>query len=152
MSRGEHDRSRRHALVGQAVVDVMGRQEPKAAVPVLGVVPGEEGVAVRAGVLDRAEARRERRAVFQRLELGLRERVVVGDVRARMGLGHAQVGQEQRHEFRGHGGPAVGVNRELLATDSLPAARLADEPLGERGALPMGHHPADHVPSSMTYR
>jgi hypothetical protein len=36
---------------------------------VLGIVPGEKGVAVRPGVLDRAEPRRKRRAVLQRLEI-----------------------------------------------------------------------------------
>jgi len=35
---------------------------------VLGVVPGKEDVAVGAGILDRAEARRECRPVLQRLE------------------------------------------------------------------------------------
>jgi hypothetical protein len=42
-----------------------------------GVVPGEEDVAAGSGILDRAEARWEVRAVLQRLELRLRERIVV---------------------------------------------------------------------------
>jgi hypothetical protein len=69
VGRGEHGRPRRDALLGQSVMHVVGRQQSKTAVMVLGVVPREEDVAVGAGVLDRAEARREVRAVLQRLEL-----------------------------------------------------------------------------------
>ena len=112
---------------------------------VLGVVPGEEDVAVGAGVLDRAEARREVRPVLQRLELRLGERVVVGDVRPAVGLGDAQVGQQQRHGLGGHRRAAIGVDGQLLAADALPGTGLADELLGQRGAFAMGHHPADHV-------
>jgi hypothetical protein len=68
-------------------------------------------------------------------------------MRAGMGLGDAEVSEEQRHGFRGHGGAAVGVDGQLITRDPLPGARLADEPFGERGALPMGHHPADDVPT-----
>jgi len=56
---GEYDRPRRYALPGQAVVNVGGRQQAKAAVVVLGVVPGEKDMAVDAGVLDRTPAGRE---------------------------------------------------------------------------------------------
>ena len=58
---------------------VGGRQQTEADVMVLGVVPGEEDVAVGPGILDRPEPPRERRAVLQRLELGFGERVVVSD-------------------------------------------------------------------------
>src|SRR6266568_5473614 len=33
----------------------------------------------------------------------------------------------------------------MIASNALPGAGLVDEPLGKRGALPVGHHPADHV-------
>jgi hypothetical protein len=71
----QHRRPRRHALLGQSVMHVVGRQQSKTAVMVLGVVPREEDVAVGADVLDRAEPFRERRPVLQRLELRLRERL-----------------------------------------------------------------------------
>ena len=89
VGRGEHGRARRDALVGVAMVHVVGRQQAEAAVPVLGVVPGEERVAVGAGIVDRAEALREVRPVLQGLELRLREGVVVGDV----GRRSAEVGR-----------------------------------------------------------
>ncbi len=47
VGRGKHGRSRRDALLSPAVVHVGGRQQPEARVMVLGVVPGEEHVAVR---------------------------------------------------------------------------------------------------------
>jgi cation transport ATPase len=42
-------------------VNVSGCQQAEASVMVLGVVPGEEDVAISPGILDRAEARRARR-------------------------------------------------------------------------------------------
>ena len=62
VGRGEHGRPGCHALLGEAEVYVVRREQAEAAVMVLDVVPGEEVVAVGAGVLDRAEARREVRA------------------------------------------------------------------------------------------
>jgi hypothetical protein len=73
--------------------------------------------------------------------------IVIGDVGAGMGLGDAEVGQKQRHGLRGHGWATVGVDGQLITGNPLPSARLADEPLSERGTLSMRHHPADHVPA-----
>jgi len=109
------------------------------------IVPGEDAVAVGSGVLDRAEPRREGRPVLRRLELGFGERVVVGHVRPAVGLRDPQVGQQERDGLRGHRHAAVGVDRQLLAGDALSGAGLMDELLGQRGALAMGHHPADYV-------
>ena len=63
-------------LLGSAVVDVSRGQQGEATVPVLVVVPGEEGAAQGAGVFDRAEAVGKLRPILQRLELRLRVRVV----------------------------------------------------------------------------
>lgn len=63
--------------VGVAVVHAVRRHVADARVPVHRVVPREEGLAVRARILDAAEARREVRAIFHRLELRLRVRVVI---------------------------------------------------------------------------
>lgn len=75
MGRGKHHPSRSGALFRQAVMHVGGHQQAEARMMVLGVVPEEEDLAVGAGVLDRAEPRRKRRAVLQRLELSFRERI-----------------------------------------------------------------------------
>lgn len=63
--------------VGVTVVHAVRRHVADARGAVHGVVPGEEGLAVGARILDAAKARREVRAIFHRLELGLRVRVVV---------------------------------------------------------------------------
>jgi hypothetical protein len=53
---GQHCRACRHALLGQPVVNIMRGQQAEPSVAVLRVVPRKEDVAVRAGILDRAEA------------------------------------------------------------------------------------------------
>ena len=130
---------------GAAVVDVGGGVEAEPAVAVLVVVPGEEVLAVRPGSLDRGEPGGECRPVFQRLELRLGVRVVVGDVRAGMGLRDPEVGQQQRDRLGGHRGAPVGVNGELAAADALLGAGRLDELLGQGGGLAGGDHPADGV-------
>src|SRR5947199_5287542 len=50
--RGEHGTALGDALLRQADVHVMGRQQAEAGVVMLGVVPGEEGLAVSARVLE----------------------------------------------------------------------------------------------------
>ncbi len=72
---------------------------------------------------------------FSVFELRLRERVVVGHGRPGMGLGHAQVGQQEGNGLRGHCRAAVGVDSELLPADALARARFADELLGQRGGF-----------------
>src|SRR5262245_57895510 len=52
---GEHRGAAGLDLAGPAVVNVGGGVQAKPAVPVLVVVPGEEDLAVRAGVLDAGE-------------------------------------------------------------------------------------------------
>src|SRR5664279_2841050 len=62
------------------------------------VVPAKEGLAMCPCVFDRAEAFGEVGPVLQGLELCLGVRIVVGDVRSAVGLGHLQI-----HEQGGHG-------------------------------------------------
>ena len=67
----EHDRAVRSDLRSGVVVDRCGRVQPERGVTVLVVVGVEECGAERAGVVDRPEPLGERRAVLERLELGL---------------------------------------------------------------------------------
>jgi len=62
-----------------------------------------------------------------------------------MGLGHAEIGEQEGDGLGGHRRPAIGVDGELGAVDALSPTGLLNEALGQRGALTMGHHPADHV-------
>lgn len=59
------------------------------------VVPAEEVHCEGASILDRAEARREAWPVLQGAELALGVRVVIGDVRAAVGLGDAKVAEQE---------------------------------------------------------
>jgi hypothetical protein len=68
-----------------AVVDRRRRVQPERGVTMLVVVGVQECRAEEAGVVDRPEPLGERRAVLERLELGLGIGVVIGDVRAGVG-------------------------------------------------------------------
>jgi hypothetical protein len=132
---GQHPGSPGPHGPGPAVVNVGGGVQAKPAVPVLVVVPGKEFLAVRPGGFDRGEPCGEARPVFQRLELGLGVRVVVADVRAAVGLGDAEVGEQQRHRLGGHRAAAVGVDGELAGRDALLRRGRGDQLLGQGGGL-----------------
>ena len=97
----------------EAAVHVGGSEQGDTGVSVFVVVPMEEGFAVSTGVFDGSEPVGEVRSVFQGLELGLREGVVVGDVGARVGLGDPEIGEQQRDRLGLHRGAAVGVQGQL---------------------------------------
>ena len=84
----------RHRSCGAIVNGGWGHQADST-VAVFVVVPLEEASAVSASVLDRAEALREVRSVFQGFELGLGVRVVIRDVRPAVGSGDIEI-DEQR--------------------------------------------------------
>ena len=69
-----------------------GRHEADAAVVVLGVVPGKEGLRPGPRIDQAAKAVGIIGLILHRFELGLGERIVIRDVRARMARLHAQVG------------------------------------------------------------
>lgn len=130
---------------GPSVVHGGWRHQPETRVVMLAVVPGEEPLAEDTGVLDRTEPLRELRAVLQGLELGLGERIVVGDLGARVAPRHAELRQQQRHGLAGHRRATIGVEKPLAWSDALLRASLGDQPLCERGGLPWREHPAGHV-------
>ena len=122
-------------LLGGAVADVGGGEQRDPAVMVLEVVPAEKPLAEAAGVLDAAEPVREGRVVLEGLELALGVGVVVGDVRAGVALGHAQVPQEQGDRLGGHRGAPVGVDGERAGLHTLDHDGLGEQPLGQGGGL-----------------
>ncbi len=65
------------ARVSQLVMHVEGSVQAELAVVMLGVVPAKEVFAMRAGFFERPKARREIRAILERLELRFRVRIVV---------------------------------------------------------------------------
>ena len=109
------------------------------------VVPVEQLPGASPAVLDRTKPFWKLRPVLDCLELGFRERVVIGNMRSGVRLGNSKVGQQQRHGLRLHRRPSVGMNRQLIAPDVLFVVRLGDQPLGQAGGFTFGHHPADHI-------
>jgi hypothetical protein len=96
---------------GLAVVEVGGGVQVEPAMAVLIVEQRKNsGQCARAASI---EGNRKGRPVFQDLELGLRVEVGVADVRPGVGLGDAQVGQQQRDRRGRHRGAAAGVQAEL---------------------------------------
>lgn len=69
------------------------------------VVPGEKLAAESVCILVTTKALRKLRAVFHRLELALRIRIVIGDIGPAVGLGHSQFSQEKSHAFDVIGAP-----------------------------------------------
>ena len=94
--------ARARPLLDPTVVNVARREKRKTAMPMLLVVAGEEGAAELTRLLDAPEERRETRPVFQCFELRFAKRVVVGDVRSRSTLRHAEIGVELSKRFGGH--------------------------------------------------
>src|SRR5437867_2711365 len=133
------------ALAGAPEVDGLGRHHADPGVAMLGVVPGEELTAKRAPILHGSKAVGEAGAVLEGLELRLRGRVIIGDVRPREGLRDAEVGQEHGDRLAIHGRAAVGVDDELARADLLLLAGVLDEPFGEGRVLLPREHPSGNV-------
>ena len=88
------------------------------------VVVVEETAAEQAAVFQTAKAAWEFRAILHRLELGLGVGIIVRDVRPRVRLGYAEVGQEQGDGLASHRAAAVCVDGELVGFDVLLEAAL----------------------------
>jgi len=131
--------------LGQAVVDIGWGVQAEPAVAVVFVVPAEEPLAVQPSGLDRGELLREVGPVFERLELRLGVRVVVGDMWSRVGLGDAEIGEQERDRLGGHRGAAVGMDRQLARSNPLLGKGLLDQYLGQWPGLAGGDHPPDDV-------
>lgn len=66
-------------------------------------------------------------------------------MRAAVGLGDAEVGEQQRHRLGGHGGASIGVDAQLVPSHPLLGDGVAQQALGQVGPLRSGQHPAGHV-------
>lgn len=109
------------------------------------VVPLEEALAVGAGVFDAAEPLGEIGTIFERFELGLGVRIVIGDVRPAVGLGDLQIDQQGGHGLAAHAGAAIGVQGKRTRRDVLFGHRLGDQVFGQLCGFTQGEHPAHHV-------
>lgn len=92
-------------------MDLVGCHQPDAGVMMLLVIPCEEATAEGAGLFDGFEVPGKFRLVFQRLEVSLRERIVVRGVRPAVGLEHAEIDQHKGGCPCLHGPSAIGMQR-----------------------------------------
>src|SRR5579875_1827340 len=118
-------------LSSGSVVHRRRRVISDAGVPVLVVVEGEERLAERPGVLDRAEPLGERRAVLEGLEPSLAVGVVVAHVRPAVAPVDAQAGEQVAHGLGGHRRAAIGVDGQLSLRHLVAGDGLGDHLLGE---------------------
>ena len=102
--------------------------------PVLIIVVPEEVAAEYVDVFDGPEFAGERRAVLEGLEVRLRIRVIIGYVRAGMGLVDAEPRVQPGDGIRCHGGSAVGVDR-LRRDPSVSLDGVLDEFFREGSVL-----------------
>ena len=128
-------------------VDVVGRQQLDAAVMVLFVVPAKERPAVSEPVGEVAQSAWEARVVFERLEMALREWVVVAGMGAAEALVDVEFGEQLRQELAAHWGAAVGVQGDAPGFHVVLCHRLFDEAGCERCIFALGEKPANHAPA-----
>lgn len=119
--------------LGCAIVDGVRGHQADATVAMVVVVPVEEMLTMSPGILERSEALREVWPILQGLELRLRVRVVVRDVRTAVGAGDVQIDQQLRDGLGAHARAPIGMQGEGAGSDVLLGDRLGDEPLGELG-------------------
>ena len=95
----QSDRALRGDRAGVPPMNVGRSHQANARMPMRGVVPSKEGLAVSPRILDTAEALGELGSIFQGLELRLGIRIVIGHVRATMRLGDRQIDQQGGHRL-----------------------------------------------------
>ena len=103
--------------------------ESDGTVPMLGVVPGDEGCGPAAGMLERGESlRRVFRSILESSEQGLGVRIVVADVGPAEGRNHTECLECGQHGGTFHGTAVVRVKHdaigiEIQASTGLPEQR-----------------------------
>ena len=105
------------------------------------VVPDEEATQVSTRVLYAVEARGEVRPVLERLELRLRERIIVGNPRPRERRRHPEIDERFRGGLGAHWAAAIRIQRKGVARDAVFLAGLLDERAGEPRVLGASHQP-----------
>jgi len=89
--------------VGLTEVDLVGCYQANACVMVVLIIPSEEAAAERAGFVDGFEPFGKLWLIFQCLEVGFREWVVIRGVWTAVGFDHAEISQHQGRRLGFHG-------------------------------------------------
>ena len=119
------------------------------------IIPGEETAAEGACPVDGLEPFGEFRLIFQRLEVGFREWVVIRGVWTAVGFDHAEIGQHQGRRLRLHWCTTVGVQGKLVGRHGMLGHGVEKQGF-EQGCTfgvpdpPADDPPADHAPSDKT--
>ena len=119
--------SLRAYALGFSVMYHLRRQQPQATVIVFAVVPGEKPPRPRPGITGRAKPIRIIRSVLHGLELRLRVRIVIRDMRPGMTLLYSQLHHQLGDGLRGHRRASVTVNRQVSRGDCLSVATRLDQ-------------------------
>ena len=106
-------------VVGLTEVDLVGCHQANACVMMVLIIPGEETAAERAGIIDGVEPFGKLGLIFQRLEVGFREWVVIRGVRSAVGFDHAEIGQHQGRRLCFHWAATVGVQGQLVGRHGM---------------------------------
>ena len=131
--------------VGLPEVDLVGCHQADACVMMVLVIPGEEAATERAGLVDRPEPFGELWLIFQRLEVSLREGIVVRGVRPAVGFDHAEIGEHQGGRLGLHGATAICVQRQLVGQHGMFGHGDLEQGFELNGTFGMLDAPADHA-------
>ena len=113
---------------GETSLEYVGRREEcKRRMLMTLIVPVEEFLAPASTKSGRRKALGVVGLILERLELRLREGVVVADVRAAEATHDPEGAEELREPLRAHGGAAVGVHDERTGLDAVARYRLYTE-------------------------
>ena len=105
---------------GLPEVDLICCHQPDACLMMVFVILGEEAAAEGAGRVDGLEPFGEFRLIFQCLEVGFREWVVIRGVWTAVGSDHAESGEHQGRRLRLHWCTTVDVQGKLVGRHGMP--------------------------------
>ena len=134
----EHLLAGRYGGVGLAAMHDRRRQQANPTVAVLVVIPAYKLAHPLSGLVQAPKASREIWSILRRFELRLGIGIVIRHVRAAVGLGHAQIGQQLGHGLGCHRAAVVGVQRQLIGLNAFLLACFGNELLRQ---LPRGYPP-----------
>jgi hypothetical protein len=123
------------------VVYIRRGEQRKARMLVSVIIPGKELLTPGPRMAGRAKVFWVVRLVLERLELGLREGVVVAHMRTTEAANHPQDSEELSEALGAHRRAAIGMDREHSWLDAVTGHGLRKEVLRQLGALAFGEQP-----------
>ena len=109
------------------------------------IIPGEEAAAEDAGRVDGLEPFGEFWLIFQCLEVGFREWIVIRGVWTAVGFDHAEIGQHQGRRLCLHWYTTIGVQRQLVGRHGMPGHGVGKQGFEQGCTFGVLDTPADHA-------